>query len=218
MPSAPIKAPTAPRFPRGGLRALAADDLEDEAIYRGVTVEDQTLEDRSLTSVSFEGCVFRRVNLRGARWHRVRCADVRFEGCDFGGAQLQELSLERVQVTDSRLLGAQLPEARLRHVRLTRAHAPLSLWLKADTKAFWAEDSDFSEATFMDAQLTGAVFRACRLPRAEFGGAALADADLRGSALAGARLGLRELPGVTVEAVQLLDLAHLLGVQVAELQ
>jgi len=210
--------PTAPKFPRGGLRPLSAEHLEDESVYRGVVLEGEDLSATRLHAVSFEGAVFREVRLVGTAWTRLRLRDVRFEHCDLSGAVWEEASLERVAFSGGRMLGAQLPEARLRHVRLTGVQAPLSLWFRAETGNLWAEDSDLGEATFMEAKLPGAVFRSCCLARTDFLGATLAEADLRGSELERTRLGLRELEGVTVEPVQLLDLAHVLGVRVLSLE
>ena len=51
------------------------------------------------------------------------------------------------------------------------------------------------------------MFRRCRLGGTDFHGAGLEGADLRSS----------DLAGVTVEPMQLLNLAHLLGVRVEEL-
>lgn len=212
-----IKPPSPPRFPRGGLRPLSPGDLEDESVYRGVVLEGGTLSAGTLQTVSFEGGVFREVNLGGVGWHLVRLRDVRFEGCDLSGAKWTEAALERVQFTDCRLTGLQLPGATLRHVRLTRALAPLSLWPGVEAKGLWLEGCDLNEAMFMDAKLPGAVFRGCTLGRADFRGATLEGADLRASDLRGVRLGVRELAGVTVEPAQLLDLAHLLGVRVESL-
>jgi len=217
MPSVTPKSPSKPKFPPGGLRALDASSLEDEAIYRGRVLENAALIGQHLTSVSFEGCVFRHMDLRQMDWQRVRCVDVRFEQCDLTGAVLREVSFERVEFLEGRLLGLQAPSVQLRHVRLVQVHAPLSVWMQADAKHFWAEQCDFEEATFIEARFPGAVWRGCNLARADFSDVLLADADLRGSALTNTRLGVRELEGVTIEAVQLLDLAHLLNVRVAEL-
>ena len=222
MPTPRIRTPARPKFGPGGLRELTPEGLEDETIYRGRVLEGQSMHGRSLAghplrSVSFEGCVFRNMDLSATDWLRVRLADVRFEECSLNGAVWSEASLERVEFAECRLLGAQLPAARLRDVRLSRVQAQLSLWLLADTRTFWAENCDFGEAVFAEAGLPGAVFRDCRLPKTDFSGAALTGADFRGSDLANTRLGLRELAGVTVEAAQLTDLAHLLGVTVTEL-
>lgn len=169
----------------------------------------------ALHSVTFAGCVFRRVNLTGSTWERVRLLDVRFEDCDLSGARWTDVSLDRAEVTGSRLLGLQAAGVRLRHVRLTRVHAPLSVWQRADALHLHLSGCDLSEASFMEAKLPGTVLRDCRLHRTDLRGAQLDGADLRGSAL-GACAGAADLQGVTVEAAQVLDLAHLLGVTVAE--
>ncbi|GAA4002079.1 pentapeptide repeat-containing protein [Deinococcus rubellus] len=213
----PSKPPSKPKFSPGGLQALEPSALENEAIYRGRVLEDDSLAGRRLASVSFEGCVFRHMDLRQVNWHRVRCVDVRFEQCDLTGAALHEASFERVEFIESRLLGMQSPSVRLRHVRLVQVHAPLSMWVQADAKHFWAEECDFEEATFIESHFPGSMWRGCNLTQANFLNALLMDADLRGSTLTNTRLGIRELAGVTVEAVQLLDLAHLLNVRVVEL-
>ncbi len=206
-----------PKFLAGGLRDLAPEALDNETVYRGRVLEGHSLTDTVLHSVSFESCVFRGLNLGGSEWHRVRLADVRFEHCTLDGARWSEASLERAEFQDCRLLGLQAPGTRIRDVRLTRVQAPLSLWFRADTRKLWCEDCDLTEAVFQEAQLPGAVFRGCKLPKTDFSGATLSEADFRASSLMGTRIGLRELAGVTIETVQLLDLAHLLGVTVADL-
>ncbi len=210
-------APTPPKFPRGGVRAPSPDQIEDEATLRGALFEGGDWPAlAALHSVTFAGCVFRRVNLTGSTWERVRLLDVRFEDCDLSGARWTDVSLDRVEVTGSRLLGLQAAGVRLRHVRLTRVHAPLSVWQRADALHLHLSGCDLSEASFMEAKLPGAVVRDCRLHRTDLRGAQLDGADLRGSALGGVRAGAADLQGVTVEAAQVLDLAHLLGVTVAE--
>lgn len=218
MTAAPPKPPNTPKFPRGGLRPLLPEGLEDESVYRGVVLEGADLSATRLHAVSFEGAVFREVRLVGAVWSHARFVDVRFEGCDLSGMVCPDAAFQRVQFTDCRLLGWQVPEAVWQHVRLTRVQAHLALCLQLDARHTWFEDCDLTEATFMNAKLPGAVFRDCLLPRTDFRGASLTGADLRGSSLAGARLGLPELESVTVEPVQLLDLAHVLGVQVQSLE
>lgn len=215
--SGEVTPPKPPKFPRGGLRSLHPDLLEDESVYRGVVLEDLSLEGRALQAVSFEGCVFRKVNLSRTSFSRLRLLDVRFEGCDLSGADWPEASLERVQFSDCRLLGFRLPGARLRHVRLTRVQAHLSLWVNVDAKQYWLEDCDLTEADFYEAALPASMFRNCRLSKTDFHGAMLVGADLRGSELKGVRLGLREVAGVLVEPQQLPDLAHLLEVSVQAL-
>ncbi|EYB67745.1 hypothetical protein DEIPH_ctg033orf0180 [Deinococcus phoenicis] len=199
------------------MRSLAPERLEDESVYRSVVLEDVDLGGHELHAVTFEGAVFREVNLSGAVWSHVRFVDVRFEQCDLSGARWTDTSLLRVQFTDCRLLGVQLPEALLQQVRLTRVQAQLALGWKVDTKALWVEGSDLTEATFMEARLPGAVFRDCTLRQTDFRGARLPGADLRSSDLSGIRIGVPELQEVTVEEVQLPDLAHLLGVRVQAL-
>jgi uncharacterized protein YjbI with pentapeptide repeats len=137
-------------------------------------------------------------------------------GIRMSGARLEDAALERVQFTDCRLLGVQASGARLRHVTLTRVAAPLSVWVKADAAHLRLDDCDLTEAVFMDADLPGLILRGCRLPRTDLRGARLAGADLRSSDLRGLRVTPRELEGVTVDAAQLPDLAHLLGVRVGE--
>ncbi|GGS24512.1 pentapeptide repeat-containing protein [Deinococcus knuensis] len=183
--------PNAPKFPRGGLRAPPPGPLESETVYRGAAFEADLTGAEALNAVTFQGCVFRQVNLTGVHWRGVRLTDVRLEGCDLSGA-------------------------RLRHVALTRVAAPLSVWVKADAAHLRLDDCDLTEAMFMDADLPGLILRACRLPRTDLRGARLAGADLRSSDLRGLRVTPRELEGVTVDAAQLPDLAHLLGVRVRE--
>ncbi|SMB92112.1 pentapeptide repeat-containing protein [Deinococcus hopiensis] len=216
MTVAASRPPQVPKFPRGGLRPLFPEHLEDEGVYRSAVLEGQDLSGRALHAVTFEACVFREVNLREAAWSHVRLRDVRFEGSDLSGAKWTETGVQRAQFTDCRLLGFQAPEAVLGHVRLTRVQAGLALFLKVDAKALWLEDCDLSEATFMDARLPGAVFQRCTLRRTDFRGAKMPAADLRGSNLSGLRIGLPELEQVVVEAAQLADLAFLLGVRLSE--
>ena len=208
--------PSPPKFPRGGVRPPSPEQVEDEATVRGALFEGDWPALAALHSVTFAGCVFRGVNLTGSAWARVRLQDVRFEDCDLSGARWHNVSLERVEVTGSRLLGLQAAGVHLRHVRMTRVHAPLSVWQRADAAHLYLSGCDLSEASAMEARLPGAVLRDCRLHRTDLRGATLDGADLRGSALTGVRAGPADLQGVTVEAAQVLDLAHLLGVTVAD--
>ena len=168
--------------------------------------------------MSFENCLFQRVNLIGSAWKHLRLVDVQFNDCDVSGARWPEASLERVSFTDCRLLGFQNPEARFRHVQFTRVLAQLALWYTLDGRNTWWQDSDLGATSFLEAKLPGAVFRACNPHRTDFLGATLTGSDLRGSVLTRTRLGLREVAGVTVEAAQLLDLASLLDVTVKALE
>ncbi|WP_158591588.1 pentapeptide repeat-containing protein [Deinococcus cavernae] len=213
-----VRLPAAPKVPKKPLPPLDAQSLEDETVIRNCWISGLDLNDLALRAVSFENCVFQRVNLIGTSWQHLRLLDVSFEECDLSSARWPEASLERVSFTDCRLLGFQSPQARCRHVRFTRVQAGLALWYKLDGKNVWWQDSDLSEASFLEAKLPGAVFRMCKLHRTDFLGAALTGGDLRGSDLTKTRLGLREVAGVTVEAAQLLDLASLLDVTVKALE
>ena len=81
--------PNAPKFPRGGLRAPPPGPLESETVYRGLALEGDLSGAEALNAVTFQGCVFRQVNLTGVHWRDVRLTDVRFEGCDLSGARLE---------------------------------------------------------------------------------------------------------------------------------
>lgn len=159
------KPPLALRYPRGGLRPLRPGELEDGLVFCGRIIEGGSLDAASLRVVSFEGCVFREIDLSGVQRNLIRLADVRLEGCDLSGVRWQEAWLERVQISDCRLMATHPSGAVLRH-------------------------------------------GCCRPGSADFHGAGLDGADLRSS----------ELAGVTVETLQLLNLAHLLGVRVEELE
>lgn len=216
--SEPLKPPTAPRLTKKTLPPLDSELLDDETVIRGRLIQGIDLSERELRAVSFESCMFQRVNLLGTHWQHLRLVDVSFEDCDLSGAKWPEASLERVSFTDCRLLGFQSPEARFRQVHFTRVIAQLALWYRLDGKNIWWQECDLSETSFLEAKLPGVVFRACKLHRTDFLGATLPGADLRGSDLTKTRLGLREVADITIEAAQLLDLAYLLDVTVKALE
>lgn len=128
--------------------------------------------------MSFENCLFQRVNLIGTAWKHLRLVDVQFNACDLSGARWPEASLERVSFTDCRLLGFQNPEVRFRHVQFTRVLAQLALWYRLDGRNTWWQDGDLGATSFLEAKLPGAVFRACKRQRTDFLGATLTGSDL----------------------------------------
>ncbi|GHF29975.1 uncharacterized protein YjbI with pentapeptide repeats [Deinococcus metalli] len=207
--------PLPPRFPKGGLREVGADALEDESTYRAVVIEGGRVPAR-LHAVAFEGCVLRGVDLRDIDWTLVRFADVRVERCDLSAARVADAALDRVEVRGGRLLGTQLPGVLLKNVLLSGVAAPFSIWAGAQATRVHLDTCDLTDAVFTGASLPAATLSGCVLRRTDFRRADLGGADLRGSALWGVSLGLPDLAGVTVDSAQLPALAHFLGVTVAD--
>lgn len=146
-------------------------------------------------------------------------ADVVFRNCDFSNADLSGCSYHRVRFVDCRLSGANFSETTAHHLSLERCKGE---WL----------NSSFSRlrmVRFADCRLSGSSFSDCRLERCEFVACDLSETEFFGTRLRGLSFadsvirGLRvrevesfELNGLKVNALQAVELARLLGLEIEE--
>ena len=87
------------------------DPAAEDALFEGL--------DASYTQgrgAELKGCILRRCNLRGLRWHKASFTDVVFENCDLSNSRFYEAYFQRVRFVGCKLVGTDAVDALLRNV------------------------------------------------------------------------------------------------------
>ena len=213
---ADIAAPQLPSLPE--LQSVSSLKLEDGGAYTHMLVAHVDLSGQGAEDLLLEQAVWRGVQLNETSLRGSQCIDVRFDACALLNADWEKMHFQRVEYLNSRLTGLRLIEARLENTVVYRCQADFALFWSARFRDVRFEECQMQETSFAGADLTGTIFRNCDLSRADMLGAVMTGVDLRGSNLSGMQIGVKELKGVIIEPQQAIDLITLLGVIVRPLE
>ncbi|MDQ3700426.1 MAG: pentapeptide repeat-containing protein [Chloroflexota bacterium] len=193
---------------------LAGGRLTDGETYDSLALSHDDLSGQHAEGVTLTGAHLTRVSLGGTHLEGLRLIDVRLTGCDLANARWPKSHWERVDCSECRAVGLLANEAPLRDVLFRECDLRLAQFRFARFKAVRFEQCDLREADFHGADLSGVVFARCDLRDADLTGTTLVGVDLRGSQVEGVRLGTKEVRGLIVDALQLLELVKFLGITV----
>jgi uncharacterized protein YjbI with pentapeptide repeats len=196
--------------------SLPGGRLADGERYQGFSLTGSQYAGQEASRVLFEQVHFKRVNLSRTRLPGVQWSDARLEGCDLSGVEWEKARLRRVELVGCRLVGARLLDAQLDDVLFRECQGDLAIVWSAVCRRVRFEQTRLREASFLKADLPGAVFDGCDLERADLREAQLLGADLRHSTLSGMQVGLRELRGAIIDSTQAIYVASLTGVVIRD--
>jgi uncharacterized protein YjbI with pentapeptide repeats len=200
--------------PRLAAGALPAGALRDEQIIRQLLLANVDVSVQDARDLLLEQVHWQRGRLVGARLVAAHLRDVRFSQCDLSQAVLDKAALQRVEFLNCRLTGLQANDGRFQDLLLRDCHAQYASFAGGVFKGVRFERCILRDASFLEADLTGALFLDCDLANADLLGARLGGADLRGSTIDGLRVGLKEIQGVKVDLLQAGSLLQGLGATV----
>ncbi len=203
--------PPEPVQPSDPMLLLGSEEV-DGALFRTADFSGLCREHLSIRSSCFAGC-----SLAGAQLSHVQCSDVLFRNCDLSNADFSGCSLHRVRFVDCRLSGANFAETTARHLTVERCKGEyLNLSFSRFRAARFAA-SRLNGASFSDCRFEQTEFTSCDLSQSEFFGTRLCRLSLADSEIRGLRvreIGSFELKGLKISALQVVELARLLGVEI----
>jgi len=197
----PARAPeaTPPRLPGQRRPAtLPADDLVDEATYRGLDVIDLDLAGRTVASVEFDGCHLRGTDLNGCQLDKGGLVDCLLESCNLANLRATDASLRRVRIGTARMTGFG--------------------WINGALRDVAFEDCRLDLSTFRFSRLIDVVFSGCNLTRADFTNADLSRARFAGCVLDGAQFSQATLTGTRFTRCELADIGGITSMRGAVLE
>jgi uncharacterized protein YjbI with pentapeptide repeats len=189
---------------------LPADDVEDEATYRGLDFVDLDLTGRVARSVEFEGCHFKGTDLGGSVLDGGGFVDCVVEGCNLANVRASDAASRRVRMSVTRMTGFHWVNGVLRDVAFEGCRLDLSTFRFSKLTDVVFSGCNMTRVDFTNADLSRARFVDCVLAGAQF-----SQADLTGTRFTRCELvdidGVTSLRGAVVEGHNLLALAHTLA-------
>ena len=188
-------------------------DLDDPAAENAL-FEGQDASYTQGRGAELKGCVLRRCNLRGLRWHKASFTDVVFENCDLSNSRFYEAYFQRVRFVGCKLVGTDAVDALLRNVTFDDSLMRMLNLSGAKLTGVTFTDCDLTEASLrMLQEMKRISLTRCDLTRAELTQTRLKGLDLTTCRLQGLQLtGAYELTGAYVSPDQAIQLSSLLGV------
>lgn len=217
------KTPVLPHLPalqeslaEGSLSEQITLALKQATDIDGLCFRHDAAQDWTGTTLNFSGCVFERCTLSGWAFKRVGFTDCRFSHCDLSGLKLQNVTLHRVQLEDCRLTGTELMRASVTDTTFQGCAADyLALSECKAQRAVW-RGSRLRESLWQDVSLKDAVLDQCDLTSAQFRYTPLANVSLATCTLDALQVDPVDLRGVSVSALQALQLCGLFGIRIEE--
>ncbi|MDH6133483.1 uncharacterized protein YjbI with pentapeptide repeats [Kitasatospora sp. MAA4] len=165
----PRRNPVAPkRLTSLRLAEMPRDDLEDDAVIRGVRYDRTDLADREAEAVEAEQCQFDGTRLTGAILRRSQLSDAVFTSCDFASVRAQDVSLLRSAVTSSRFTGSSWDSGNFRDVVFESCRMDFVFFRHSKFRTVVFRDCNVQQADFQRAELRDVRFENCDLTGAQF--------------------------------------------------
>ena len=208
---------------RPNLPADAAQANLDQAVRRAMDLDedverllfqDDALEGIEGVSLSFSGCIFRRVRFGENDIEHMSFTDCLLDHCDFSGFRLAEGSMHRVEVVSCRGIGAQFDRSVLRDALFQDCCIGYMTLSECKLTAIEFVSSELQNLLLYDCALKEVRFEGCRMPGSEVSGTSLKDVDLSSDDISGLKAQLSCLQGAVISAVQAPELCALLGMKV----
>ncbi|MEA2575592.1 MAG: hypothetical protein QOH93_2890 [Chloroflexia bacterium] len=196
--------------------SIPGDAVQSHERYEYVALSQSDLSWQEAGYARFESGIFAQVSLNDTHFRGLTLIDTRLDGCDMANADWRQCEFTRVELLGCRMHGFMAGESRLQDVLFKGCKGKFAFFRSANLKWVRFEKCDLTEADFHGADLSGVVFAGCDLTGCDMKEAKLSGVDLRGSLVDEMRIGLEELQGMTVDAVQAATFMRLLGVTVKE--
>jgi uncharacterized protein YjbI with pentapeptide repeats len=202
-----IKNPTAPKLPPA-LRAaeIPRDDLEDDAIIRGVKYSGTVFAGLAVEAVEAEGCLFENTRFTGTELRGSQISDSVFDTCDFAQVSAHDVSLIRCNVKASRITGSSWKSGTFRDVRFEGCRSDPAMYRYSKLYAVVFSDCKMQGADFQRASMHNVRFENCDLTGAQFANAELGTVRFESCTLIDVG-GAASLKGATVQGPGGLELA-----------
>ena len=187
---------------------------DSEVLIAEKKIQDLEQPNRKVSDFQMEGSVLERVRLAGGRFAAAVWKDVRLVGCDLSNVHVNRMALTRVEFIDCRLTGFRSGALDWRDVLIQNGECQYSQLQRGQFRSCEFDGTNWQDADYQEADLTGSIFRSCNLGRTDFRGARLKGTDLRKSDVEGMLVGLGDLAGAIVDPSQAMVFARLLGLEI----
>lgn len=196
------------------LKKVTNFDLAVEGEYEQLDISQTDWSQQVPASLEFKDCRLQHCNFNGLKIAKLSLINVVLENCDLANTEIGELYAKDVDFQKCRLTGCIANESILNSVAYKRCQLQFAQFRFTKLKKVIFRDSPLNEADFYAANLWRVNFYNCDLTRAEMSCSHHLDTDLSSSNITGLKIGLDSLKGITINQIQINDLAWLLGVNI----
>ncbi len=190
--------------------------IEDEDSYKDTCISDCKIENQEAGHVSFEGVIFKNVELRAALLNSLELTNVRFENCDLSNANLSGAIIHRTEFINCKLVGVNLSDAMLQNVYMEQCNGKFALMSLVQMKRVIFKESIFENSNFQNSHFAGVRFIKCNFRLCQMSGTSLSGIDFSDSNVEGLGIQLKDLAGAIVSPMQAVDFSRLLGLVIKQ--
>ena len=199
----------------------AMQRILSRALYEEITVEDRTFVDEHAEglegrTLECAGCTFERCTFADFRIDRYDFAGCTFRGCDLSGLTMSNSRLSRAALIDCRLSGLTITDGLLRDVSFTNCRMDYAALSASKFTRVDMTGCSLRHGILGDVKAAGWSISRCDLTEAEHVRTPLNGLDLSDSALNGLLIDPADLRGATVNALQALAFARLMGLHIKD--
>ena len=198
------------------LREALGEALTSQSDVEGKHFTDDAFTDSHIDVLEFSGCLFERCTFTVLPFKRLFFVDCCFSHCDFSGAKLENTTFQRVLWQESRLTGCDFIKASLSNVSFLSCTADLIGF--ADTKLTKVAFTQcrLRESLWQNIRHKDVIMDACDLTSAQISDMPMAGMNMTTCVLEGIKIGLPDLRGMAVTALQGVQLCRLFGLKIIE--
>lgn len=166
----PLQQPAKPRV-HANPRPATADEFEDDAVLKGVLLDNTLLSGLELEIVEMEQSRLSGTRMNGTNLERCVFGDLVCENVDFANLRARDTSVLRSTITTSRLTGSHWTSGQFTDVTIEGARADLAQFRQSKLRRVVFRDTNLRQADFQFAELIHVSFERCDLSGAQFANA-----------------------------------------------
>lgn len=195
---------------------LISEAKADDADVTGGYFKDAALIGIDLSGVCFKGVTFENCRFTGCKAPKSGFIDVIFKACDLSNGDFTDGYFKRCAFYSCKLMGTNLQNGGFQHVTLENCNGKYAVLDKSNWTLSRLSDSDFGDANISECKFKDVELAQVKLTKAVLWRTPLKNMNLTTCELGGITLSddSAELRGATVNAMQAVELARLLGVTV----
>ncbi|MBE6826875.1 MAG: pentapeptide repeat-containing protein [Ruminococcus sp.] len=186
----------------------------DEPLTGRQIVQDASLMGMTDVPLWLDQCRVSGLQAAGTGFSGATVQDTIFRRCDFSGADFSGCSLFRVQFLECRMNGVRFLESSCKHVDFSGCSLRMSDFCDTSLTACRFDDCDGSEMRLLHVKMQQILWHCCRLHGLQLSETLLQGQDLSDCALSGLRCLPEALRGVTLDPMQMTELAGIFGIHI----
>ncbi|MEG1471625.1 MAG: pentapeptide repeat-containing protein [Clostridia bacterium] len=197
------------------LQAVAQAALEADGDVFGFRFSQDHLQELTGTLLEFSGCVFEHCIFEPQSVKRISFVDCVFQKCELSNAKFDNATFQRTYFDNCRMTGVEFTRGTMMNVAFVECM--LDYLSVAETKLDRVSFSDcrMRQSLWSSVKLQKATFQNADLIQTQWMRTSLAGLDMTSCEIEGWTIDLFDLRGLTVTAVQAVQLSGLLGIVIA---